>query len=566
MQGEGVRPFLFFFLSLLIVFPSNAEAAEIKGIDTYYYLKLESDGYSNFYNSSGPGTLYFPENVTHISVAKSPNSTRAVMTCTTGAGETKTIKFGVVGFSLETPSNSVKCVGESKDGLNNMYGAVTGATGVSGTKYSLQQPPSTGTPPEGGGNDGGNNSKVDYNAYYVPYRDAYRMDYKPPSGAASYKLKFTTASGTVHYRDYDYPPTGIHYLTCNGGSYELEFYDSSGKMISRTQPPYTTSQIQNPSCASFSDTTGFDDLSARYQNGGISWNDIGADSYEVYKDGQLLDTLYGTDYPVNGDGSYSIVAKDAGGQIVGQSDINVGSSTGGETGGGDGCGDVCDQIAQLLQCPGWGDILNDLEGIMPKPPDWDEVAGIFTDHIVPEMGQEIVNRAPEIAEIIADEFQSREKPVSPPPALPDFKPDVPTLEDKDMPGVINESLDTNVPEFKPDFSESQSFSIPDPMDLTYDNTDGGYDYPTNYNPTAPSYTGKEKEPTPSPDYKPPQGNVKPPPDYNRPDPGGSPPPGYNPPSGGGGSIPEYEKPQDGKKPDYDMEQMPFPGYKPDLGG
>lgn len=156
---------------------------------------------------------------------------------------------------------------------------------------------------------------------------------------------------------------------------------------------------------------------------------------------------------------------------------NPGSGTGDPEGGTE-CTAACQTIIDQLECPEWDEYMSEwaemIRGTYPPPPNWYNVADIMRNTIVPAMGQEIVNRSPEIARIIADEFQSREKAVSPPPSIADFKPTVPRI--TDTPKVTG-NLTDNVPNFQPDYSEDKGFVIPDPGSIQFnDNSDKGYEY------------------------------------------------------------------------------------------
>lgn len=208
------------------------------------------------------------------------------------------------------------------------------------------------------------------------------------------------------------------------------------------------------------------------------------------------------------------------------------------------CTAACQTIIDQLDCPKFDEYLGKwaemIKGTYPPPPNWNNVAAIMRDTIVPAMGQEIVNRSPEIAKIIADELQSREKAVSPPAAVPDFTPPVPRLQDTPkVTGSINEA----VPSFTPDYSEDKGFVIPDPSTLDFsDNSDDGYEYQPmhtenpNYvnNPVDPStvdpgYAVKDQEEFEPPTYVGGRWNDAPPPTYT---------------TGEGDSevLPDYEQP------------------------
>lgn len=193
------------------------------------------------------------------------------------------------------------------------------------------------------------------------------------------------------------------------------------------------------------------------------------------------------------------------------------------------CTAACQAMIDQLDCPQWDDYMGAwsdmIKGTYPPPPDWDNVAAIMRDKIVPAMGQELVNRSPEIARIIADEFQSREKAVSPPSAVPDFTQPVPRLQD--VPKVTG-SINDNVPSFAPDYSEDKPFVIPDPSTLDFtDNSDDGYEYQPMVTESPeyvsggpePSATDKGYEVKAQPTFLPPKyvggswRDDQPPPDY-----------------------------------------------------
>lgn len=324
---------------------------------------------------------------------------------------------------------------------------------------------------------------IDSKTYYFVAKDVYRVDYTPRSGVSWYQLYFTSPSGAVYTGNYNMQPTGLHWLTCNG-TYYLKFFDASNSLIYITQKIVTT-QIQNPTCSSYSGSaSGQNDLNARYTDKGngsfqVGWEPAnGSTQYEIYKDGQLLQTTNGTNFTMNGQGSVSIVGKDANGNVVSESDLNVTN-----------CTEECQRIKDALSCPDWpkymGEWSDMIKRSLPPPPDWQEVANIMRDTIVPAA-----------AKAIGDDLESREKPVSPPNPLPEFNPIVPTL--TDLPTKIDTDLTQNIPSFDPDFSQSSPFVIPEPNinDLGETDKQGGYQYQT---PTfnAPSYN--KKSPTIEPD-------------------------------------------------------------------
>lgn len=175
-------------------------------------------------------------------------------------------------------------------------------------------------------------------------------------------------------------------------------------------------------------------------------------------------------------------------------------STGG--GGTEECPAGCQALKDALACPEFDEYLGKwsdmIKGTYPPPPNWHQVADIMRDSIVPAMGQEIVNRSPEIAKIIADEFESREKQVSPPPYVPDYTPPIRRMEDNQ---TIRGDLNSGVPDFTPSYTEDKAFSIPDPSTLDFsDNSDSGYTYKQNAD-KAPVYKPKTEPSTADPGYQ-----------------------------------------------------------------
>lgn len=207
----------------------------------------------------------------------------------------------------------------------------------------------TGTPPTspgdlGNGTDPGDGgiepgSPFDnYKHFYVDYRDYYRLDYwDAPSSATLVKLVFTSDSGAVYDREWPIGEVGgTLYLTCSG-TYDMHFVDGSGNAVSSVSG-LATSSIQNNVCSSYPEPVPKDDLNANVtmpacteETSGstpglpkVSWDAVpGADRYDIYKDGELIGSTPETNYDLPGDGSYSIVGKDQGGNVVGESDVNT---------------------------------------------------------------------------------------------------------------------------------------------------------------------------------------------------------------------------------------------------
>lgn len=318
------------------------------------------------------------------------------------------------------------------------------------------------------------------------------------------------------------------------------------------KPSATAAATPKPSAATPTPTPQSTNMSAYRMDGRIMWQSEPSNTsrVDVYKDGVKVASVpagvryYTLPNPV--EGVYDIKAISAQGNVIGKAQLILydgvsptppptgqpttpPGSGDPEPGGEPECTAACQALIDQLDCPEWGTYMGAwsdmIKGTYPPPPDWDNVAAIMRDKIVPAMGQELVNRSPEIARIIADEFQSREKAVSPPSAVPDFTPSVPRLQD--VPKVTG-SINDNVPSFTPDYSEDKPFVIPDPSTLDFtDNSDDGYEYKPMVTESPeyvsggpePSATDKGYEVKAQPTFLPPKyvggswRDEQPPPDY-----------------------------------------------------
>lgn len=342
-----------------------------------------------------------------------------------------------------------------------------------------------GTDTGGGSGDpgGGAVTKIPLNSYYVSYRDEYRADYTPPAGITKYQLYFTSDSGTVHTLDYSFKPTGIHYLTCNG-TYRINFFDSSGKLVSQTEDARTTA-IKNPACQSYTEdeASGRDDLRASQSGSDITWNNppAGTKEVQIWKDGQKIATNAPEDttHKNAGPGSYSVVAVGSDGKPIGQSDLNVSDATGpdpsdpGSGGGGENpgtdCG-TCEKLDQLLACPGWetamGDLTDAIRAALPPPPDWDDIADKIgratVRHLADYLGD--VPEPPSKEEIRQD-TETPLPQLDTTTGVEDLKPNVP---DDYKNGEIKFELEKDAPEIEIK-DESQPFIVTEPLsNIEYD--------------------------------------------------------------------------------------------------
>lgn len=407
------------------------------------------------------------------------------------------------------------------------------------------------------------------NYYYFEPRDAYRYDYNPPSGVAYYQLHFDSPSGEHYYRQFDQAPTGVHYLTCNG-TYVMRFFNASGQVIAKSET-MTTGQIQAPTCNSQPDNAaGYNDITATINLGGsictVIFNDIAADFYEIYRNGQYIIGVQGLlppDYYSQVveqipcvDGSYTLIAI-KNGSIVGQKDFQQHFNSdpgGGDPGGGDpgggSCG-VCEKLAEMLQCPGWdvlmGDLTDAIRDALPPPPDWDLIAdkiGAATiRHLADYLGD--VPTAPTYTQIKNETTQTLPTVDNSVPASNQLTPAVPADFNTPKPFDISSGPQIAI------VDESAPFVLTDPLsNLQIDapgvpvypgdsrNSSGGIKTPDNVNtggPAIPTTPPSQTPPTPggSPDSTMPTPAI---PESGVPDPVGEVPENPMPiPSGGGQS-------------------------------
>lgn len=317
--------------------------------------------------------------------------------------------------------------------------------------------------------------------FYESYRDEYRLDYwSYPSSVSSVYIHFTSPDGSTYDSNYDSSAlTGIFYFTCTG-TYDFYLKDANG-INQSSIIGLSTSSIVNGSCTSHAAGTIRNDLGVKAtETGGgnytLEWTPNGSSNYEIYKNGNMIGTTSSATATVSGSGSYTVKASDGA-----ESDINLNGGCNG-----------CTLITEMLSCPSWQQYMGEwgktIRDNVPPAPDWDMVAQKMKDAIVPAMGQELVDRMPELSTILADELQSREKAVTAPGPLPTFSPSVPTMTDLSSP--VTTDLESNVPDFTPDYSGDSKVTIPDPQAWQPDNTDKGYVKGTQ-DLSSPSYSKAE---------------------------------------------------------------------------
>lgn len=525
-----MKRILILTLILGLALPVGLASAATVVVQNYFYAHENTPGSFYFKDKYGSQSQY-GDNVQHdavitaIRVSAQGMQSGDQIVLTTSGGASYEVAPGEQ-LSLNVPKNQYIQIKLIKSGFNEVFAKLDymntfddsdGGTNVSYTFSVNEIPTSYGD--LGPGNSGGNATIIEGNYYYFEPQDSYKYDYPPPPGVSYYELHFDGAAGHF-YRTYNHAPTGIHYLTCNG-SYVMRFFDGSGQLVAMSQT-MTTTQIQSPTCNSQPGTgAGYQDFNVYRtidqdmpQYDLLLWDEYpGAYHYRIYMNGQLIDEQSGTTLRIQRDNAaYSVVALDAYKQYLAQADLA--GTSGGDPGGGGGNpgggdpGDCtgCDMLREILECPEWqlylGGLTQAIKDAWPNPPYWQGVADIFRDKIVPEMGAEIVRRAPAVAKIIADEFESREDPVYPPGTLAAYNPPYAIPTPTDMPTQIPFDLNSGIPDFEPDYSGSQPFTIPDPTNIQLDDTDAGYDPPdpTPSNNPVPVYQGSEPIIEPDPGY------------------------------------------------------------------
>lgn len=589
-------------LLLTILLPvSQAFAVENVTVTNYFYAHANTAGTFAFKDKYG-STVQYGDGIEHDATITALYVTAQGMAegdkiqVVTDLGETIDITPGVRTSIVTNEAITIRLV---KVGNNEVlarlddlwtYDQANGGTEV---HYSFGRDYPTSFGDLGpGGNDA---EDVEGNYYYFSPRDAYKYDYTVPSGSSYYELHYLNPDGSTAYmREYNQTPTGVHYLTCNG-TYQMRWFDSPGGTLIAQSELMTTTGIQDPTCSSYAGT-GYDDFDVTKtvnDDGTVTfeWQKPSEDThhYDVYVNGNRVPIHYteetsGRSYTTVNcnqtlgnicDNPISFMAVKEDGNIVGQVDFTGTPSSGGGGDGGssDGC-DGCALLTDMLACPAWdeymGDWRNLLNDVIPPPPDWQEVANIMRDTIVPAMGQELVNRAPVIADIIADEFESRESPVYPPGSLPTYTAPEPLPTMTDMTTDVQFDLNSGVPSFEPDYSGSQSFTIPDPMDLELSDDDAGYvaPQPTPSEPNR-SYQGQDVAPEPDPGYAGSASDDVTPPGYTITNPDATAPArDYVMGGDDGGPIPGYVGSGDdpGTAPGYDYTDAPMPDYTTTIGG
>lgn len=452
---------------LVTVLPVTAFAASVV-LNNYYYTHNNTPGVFTFADKNGvqvqwgDGIEYDAE-IRSINVYARGMASGDTITAYSSGGSSWPVNVnGTTTFSI--PANQALTIKLSKSGTNEVYArlevmrtfdADDGGTNVTYI-YSLNDIP-TEYGDLGDGSAAVANIPGDH--YYFAPRDAYKYDYTAPDGATRYELHFLDSSGnTLYKRDYEQPPSGVHYLTCNG-TYEMRFYGAGGQLIGKSNHMETT-DIVSPSCSSFAGTgAGFNDMPTTAVKGcedsSISWQPLeDADKYEIYRNGDKIGETTGTTYTIPSDGAaYTIVAKDNTNEVIGQTDIPSGSMSNG-----------CQLLMEMLNCPGWDQYMGDLTGAikaaMPEPPNWDLIAdkiGTATvEHLADYMGE--VPAVPTVGEI-EDNTDVPLPPIN--TSAPDAEGLVPSLP-PDFNSPIPFDL-SDAPEIEI-VDESEPFVIGDPLD------------------------------------------------------------------------------------------------------
>lgn len=342
---------------------------------------------------------------------------------------------------------------------------------------------------------------------YQPFRDEYRLDFTWPTGTTSYKLLFLSPSGDPYELAFNAAPTGILYLTCNG-TYGVDFYGAGGSRIGYFENIETTA-IAAPTCSSYPDQTGTNGLNASAADNGdgsydLNWDAApGASKYEVWKDGVKIGETTGTNYTVPSSGAVSVVARDAQGNIIEQSDMHVPTLTDVDNepdpGGGETC-DMCAKLADALACPEWDTYMGELTGAikaaLPTLPEWRTIADQFVDAFDEYFGEVPV---PPTVEQITENVT---------PQLPTIDTSVPDANiAPDVPDAFDDPIDFDITEGEeiPLVDGSQPIEIYEPDKYINSDEPGTMVFPGDprntsdgiKNPESPVPIGGSPTPTPS---------------------------------------------------------------------
>ena len=386
-------------------------------------------------------------------------------------------------------------------------------------------------------------AQIQYYLQFQPWRNEYRLDFTYPLGTASYRVWFIAPSdGKLYERNYYGAPTGIYYMTCNG-TYNLDFYDSSGQLIGYFRNIITT-QIINPPCSSYPEQTGANDFNIYATpdplfpgTNNVYWDVVpNAYHYLIYHNGVLIDDTDG----IGGrylDGQITIVAVDHSYNPIAQADAFIpggydnskpatGTGTGDDTNGGavppPGC-DICQKMAEALSCPSWnaymGELTQAIKDALPTLPEWRQIAEQFVDAFAEYFGS-----VPSVPSASTIENNIR-------PNLPALDTTVPGSDmEPILPAEYNSPWEFDVTDVDeiPVVDESEPFEIYEPDEFINaddpgvfvfpadprNSSDGiknpdiiqtGYDTPT---PSGPGGSPPEDDP-PIPEPLPPDPNIPP---------------------------------------------------------
>lgn len=370
----------------LFSYPLLTNAASII-TNNYFYAHANTAGTFNFKDKFGSSGIY-GDGIQHDAsilsidvIAQGMQPGDQIIAVSSGGGSWSVTPGTTTEVSI--PANQTLSIKLIKNGNNEVYArmetmrtfdASDGGTNVTYNMSVNDIPTAYGDLGPGSGG-GGSPAIVEGNYYYFPERDNYKYDYTKPAGATRYELHYLYPDGQTQYkRDYEQAPTGTHYLTCNG-TYEMRFFDGSGQLIAKS-PHMVTTEMINPTCSSHSGDGGYKDFTAnktKNPDGSVSldWTaPPGATKYDIYKNGQKIGETTDTNYTGDSDGNYSVIGKDASGNIVGQADLPPSNSGS--------CGDMCQKLRDALACPEWdqymGELTQAIKNALPPPPDWDAIA------------------------------------------------------------------------------------------------------------------------------------------------------------------------------------------------
>lgn len=343
-------------------------------------------------------------------------------------------------------------------------------------------------PPSNGGGNGGGSNQPPGNIGGLSF-DGNRLTWNSCTGCSEYEIY---RNGTPIART---PQS--HYQIYEPGEYTIVGLDQYGQPIAQSSIHVSSDMFGGGGNPPGGGDGGYQEgyisgityyyTDPETMEGYLEWDSYpGAGEYFIYVNGQynsqtLLEKvpLHGP-FPITAGSTVQVFVMDEDGNIVAQSDTimiaspNPSNTLPGGSGGDDPyqddpnrCDD-CDRLAAIMECPMWDEYMGEWEDTIrraiPPPPNWDEVASIFRDKIVPRLINDLDNllgRAPDPPSV--GQLQNR---------LPNPQPYLDTRVDEIQPrNPFSGTLDFDLSNFEEIdiVDESRPFEFMEPLhNLEYD--------------------------------------------------------------------------------------------------